>query len=130
MNLKLYEGYSNVCFDLNFSVSASSCKDPKITSKSYTTLDASVLTNIAYLAEFELTCGGKPATIPLYAEINGQVLNVVRGSKYQVSWTEEIAKATRGDHVLNLYDEEGFAQLRKVSVINALYHLCLRCQCI
>jgi translocon-associated protein subunit delta len=94
-------------------VSANSCKDPVVSSKSYTTVDASVLTSIAYLTEFELTCGGQPAKIPLYAEIGGQLFNVVRGNKYQVSWTEEISKATRGDHVVNLYDDEGFAQLRK-----------------
>jgi len=93
--------------------SASSCKNPTVTSRSYTTLDASVLTSIAYVTEFELNCDGKAANIPLYAEVNGQLSNVVRGTKYQVSWTEELAKATRGDHVVKIYDDEGFAQLKK-----------------
>jgi len=90
-----------------------SCKNPKVNSKTYTTLDASVLTSIAYVTEFELTCDGQLAKIPLYAEVGGQLFNVVRGSKYQVSWTEELAKATRGDHIVNVYDDEGFSQLKK-----------------
>lgn len=30
-----------------------------------------------------------------------------------MSWTEEIKKARRGDHVVRLFDEEGFAAVRK-----------------
>jgi len=103
-----------VVFMVAFGIAAGeSCRNPKVTSKAYTTLDASVLTSIAYVTEFELSCDGQPAKIPLYAEVGGQLFNVVRGSKYQVSWTEELAKATRGDHPVNIYDDEGFSQLKK-----------------
>lgn len=30
-----------------------------------------------------------------------------------MSWTEEIKKARRGEHVVRLFDEEGFAAVRK-----------------
>lgn len=32
---------------------------------------------------------------------------------FQVSWTEEVKKARRGDYVIRLFDEEGFAAVRK-----------------
>jgi len=80
--------------------------------RTYTTLDASVLTNIAYISEFELECK-EPEQ--LYAEVNGKFIQVVKGERLQLSWTEELAKATRGDHLIRLYDEEGFGLLRKRS---------------
>merc|ERR1712203_697573 len=35
------------------------------------------------------------------------------GEKYQVSWTQEVKKATTGDRSVALYDTEGFTALRK-----------------
>lgn len=34
-------------------------------------------------------------------------------SNLQVSWTEETKKASRGDYVVRLFDEEGFSAVRK-----------------
>jgi len=53
-------------------------------------------------------------------------LNVVRNTKgsYQVSWTEDVVKASRGDYKINIYDEETFPQVRKVS-FNKVDHAAL-----
>ena len=52
--------------------------------------------------------------------VGGKHLNVVRNTKgsYQVSWTEDVAKASRGDYKINIYDEETFPQVRKVKVLS------------
>lgn len=94
---------------------ASSCKNPQVTSTSYTTQDATVVVNIAFVTEFTLTCSNGASGIPLHAEMNGLLLPVVHtfDNRYQVSWAEDVTKASSGDHIVNLYDEEGFALLRK-----------------
>jgi translocon-associated protein subunit delta len=94
--------------------------------KGYTTTDASVLTTIAFVSQFDLKCGGAvpPPTANFYAEVGGRHLNVAKSSKtgsFQVSWTEEIHKASRGDYKINVYDEDTFAQVRKVSQLTVKY---------
>ena len=37
--------------------------------------------------------------------------------KYQVSWTEEHEKAGSGTYSVTIYDEDGFAAVRKVAEI-------------
>jgi translocon-associated protein subunit delta len=92
------------------------CTKPKVSASAYTTQDATVLTNIAFVAEFTLNCENHVTGLPLYAEINGKTLPAARigdDDKYQVSWTEDVKKARSGDYSVNLYDEEGYAALRK-----------------
>jgi len=91
----------------------STCTAEKV--KTYTTTDASILSAIAYIVEFNLKCSGTATNANYYAEVGGRHLNVVRSSNgsFQVSWTEDVAKATRGDHLVNVYDEESFPQVRK-----------------
>lgn len=49
----------------------------------------------------------------------------------QVSWTEELSKSSSGVHEIPVYDEEGFAQLRKqqrdgdVESVKALFKISL-----
>lgn len=96
--------------------SANVCVKPEVTASAYTTQDATILTNIAFVAEFTLKCGNQISGLPLYAEINGKTLPAARvgdDNKYQVSWTEEVKKARSGDYSVNLYDEEGYAAMRK-----------------
>ncbi|XP_059489851.1 translocon-associated protein subunit delta-like [Neocloeon triangulifer] len=96
--------------------SADSCGKPEVSATSYTTQDATVLTNIAYVAEFSLKCSNAIKGLPLYAEVNGKILPAARTSDdnhYQVSWTEEVKKARSGNFNINLFDEEGYAALRK-----------------
>ncbi|MCP5656473.1 hypothetical protein NL311_29215, partial [Klebsiella pneumoniae] len=51
----------------------------------------------------------------LYAEVDGKSLTAARigDNKYQISWTEEPAKARSGVHQINILDEEGWASLRR-----------------
>ena len=98
------------------STTANVCTKPEVSASAYTTQDATVLTNIAFVAEFTLKCGNKVSGLPLYAEINGKTLPAARigdDNRYQVSWTEEVKKARSGDYSVNLYDEEGYAAMRK-----------------
>ncbi|XP_046688100.1 translocon-associated protein subunit delta-like [Homalodisca vitripennis] len=92
------------------------CVKPEVTASQYTTQDATVLTSIAYVAEFNLKCANGVKGIPLYAEVSGKTLPAARigdDNKYQVSWTEDVKKAKSGDYSVNLYDEEGYGALRK-----------------
>jgi translocon-associated protein subunit delta len=102
-----------VLFD---SVLADVCTEPVVTAAAYTTKDATVLTSIAFVAEFTLNCGNHVTGLPLYAEINGKTLPAARigdDNRYQISWTDDVKKARSGDYSINLYDEEGYAALRK-----------------
>lgn len=61
------------------------CENPQVNSKSFTTLDATIVANIAYISEFEMQCSsGAPAT--LYADIEGSIVpvSVVGNNKFQV----------------------------------------------
>nr|CAD7195006.1 unnamed protein product [Timema douglasi] len=95
--------------------SAEVCSNPDVTASAYTTQDATVLTSIAFIADFTLKCGNGAKGIPLYAEIDGKTVPAARtgDDKYQVSWTEEVKKARSGDYNVNLFDDEGYAALRK-----------------
>lgn len=98
-------------------VSSESCLKPEVSANAYTSPDATVLTSIAFVAEFTLKCSNNVKGIPLYAEVNGKTVPAARigEDKYQVSWAEEVKKARTGDYVINVYDDEGFAALRKAS---------------
>lgn len=64
----------------------SSCSNLEVASKSYTTVDATIVSNIAYIAEFSVKCGsGQPGF--LYAEVNGNLVPVstLEPNKYQVN---------------------------------------------
>jgi len=41
-------------------------------------------------------------------------------AKYQVTWSEDHEAATSGTHMITLYDEDNYAQLRKVGRFRAL----------
>lgn len=95
---------------------ASVCKDPTISSLSYTTQDGMVVAEVAFISEFIVQCSNKVDKLALYGEIDGKLLPVMKvdgRTKYQVSWTEEIKKARSGDYIINIYDEEGYGNLKK-----------------
>ncbi|KAI5645051.1 translocon-associated protein, delta subunit precursor (TRAP-delta) domain-containing protein [Phthorimaea operculella] len=95
---------------------AESCQNPKVEASSFTSLDATVVTQIAYITELTLSCDNKiPENYALYAEVDGKPLTAARigENKYQVSWTEEIPKARSGVHEVLILDEEGYANLRR-----------------
>lgn len=64
----------------------SSCTNPEITSETFTTQDATIVTSIAYVSEFQVKCKTGTAT-NLYADIEGSIVpvSVVGQGLYQVS---------------------------------------------
>nr|BAN21296.1 translocon-associated protein, delta subunit [Riptortus pedestris] len=91
------------------------CTNPTVSVSSFTTEDGTVITNVAYVSEFTLKCANGATEVPLYAEVNGKTFPVVHVTKdsYQISWVEELAKSRSGEHTINFFDEEGYANLRK-----------------
>ncbi|XP_026725553.1 translocon-associated protein subunit delta [Trichoplusia ni] len=95
---------------------AQGCTNPQVEASSFTSLDATVVSQIAYITEFTLKCDNPlPENYALYAEVEGKPLTAARigDNKYQVSWTEEPAKARSGTHEIRVLDEEGWASLRR-----------------
>ncbi|XP_055541710.1 translocon-associated protein subunit delta [Wyeomyia smithii] len=95
---------------------ASSCTNPEVKSSFFSTSDATIVSQIAFVAEFTLKCSNAGAEkLPLFAEVGGKVAPVVRvgDTKYQVSWNEEIKKASSGKYTIRLFDEESYAAVRK-----------------
>ncbi|XP_037047220.1 translocon-associated protein subunit delta [Bradysia coprophila] len=108
---------------------AVTCTKPKIKATTFTTRDATIVSQIALIAEFSLNCAESDADgFPLFAEVNGQLSPVVRISdnRFQVSWTEDPSSG-RGERVVRLFDEEGFGAVRKAqrsgSNVNSLKEL-------
>ncbi|XP_045456735.1 translocon-associated protein subunit delta [Melitaea cinxia] len=95
---------------------AETCKNPQAGADSFTSLDATIVTQIAYITEFTLKCDNPlPQNFALYAEVEGKPLTAARiaENRYQVSWTEEPSKARAGVHEVSIFDEEGWASLRR-----------------
>lgn len=67
-----------------------SCTSPKIEStKSFTTEDATIVSQIAFISKFKLKCGNRASeTSPLFAEVDGKLSPVVRVGidEFQVSF--------------------------------------------
>ncbi|KFM67359.1 Translocon-associated protein subunit delta, partial [Stegodyphus mimosarum] len=92
------------------------CKSPVVNPSIYTTTDGMVVSEVALITEFSVTCDGSAKDFTLYADVKGNAVPAVKSagsSKYQVSWTEDSTKISSGDHGIKIYDEEGFAALRK-----------------
>lgn len=93
---------------------ASKCSTP--TPVTYSTLDATILTSVAYVAEFQLDCPSLPKGFSIYAQVGDQVIPAVKISdngKFQLSWVEEVKKAKGKDYPVKLFDDEGYSNLRK-----------------
>lgn len=80
--------------------SAGSCKSPSVSSTSFTTADGTIVSQVAYIAEFSLKCGGDSGAIPLFAEYAGRVTPVAKigDNKYQVN--RNIFAARESGHVV------------------------------
>lgn len=65
---------------------ANVCSKPEVSAQSYTTPDATILTNIGFVAEFTLKCGNGVQNPALFAELGGKTQPVARigANKYQV----------------------------------------------
>merc|ERR1712168_195434 len=98
--------------------SAMVCESPKTSVMSYVASDAQVLTHAPFIAQFSLTCKGKPvADLPLYyASKEGGWVQVARskdGSQYQLGWSVELKNAKPQDFTIELFDEEGYSALKR-----------------
>lgn len=99
-----------------FSTGGFACKVKDV--QSYTTTDAYVITNVAYVSTFNLDCpSGKNDHLTLFAEIPSlkksvPVTKSLDGKKYQVSWTEEVARAPTGDSIVHIYDDKSYEAVK------------------
>ncbi|KAK4324842.1 hypothetical protein Pmani_004544 [Petrolisthes manimaculis] len=92
------------------------CTGAQVEAVGFTSLDATIVTKIAYIADFTLSCSNGAKDISLYAETVDGIVGVARsvdGVKYQVSWVEDVATAVSGERPIKLYDEQGYGALRK-----------------
>lgn len=67
-------------------LAAATCKSPTVSSSSFTTADGTIVSQVAYIAEFELKCQDGAAGA-LFAEYAGRLSPVAKVglNKYQVS---------------------------------------------
>lgn len=72
-------------FAILSSALANSCNNPQITSNSFTTQDATIVANIAYVSEFVVKCDSGIVS-NLYADVNGifSPVTIIGSNKYQV----------------------------------------------
>lgn len=71
-----------------------------------------IANQIGFVTEFKLKCKSEINSIPLFAEVNGQIFPVFRVKEdYQFSWTEE--KSTAGSREIKIYDEEQYQTVKK-----------------
>ncbi|VVC87209.1 translocon-associated protein subunit delta [Leptidea sinapis] len=113
MATKLFFALLAVTFN---TISAQTCQNPKVEAASFTSLDATIVTEIAYITEFTLKCDNPlPENYPLYAEVDSKSLAAaqVGENRYQVSWTMEPSKARAGVYEVRIHDEEGWAAVRR-----------------
>lgn len=92
------------------------CLSPQVKSQTYSTPEAVVASETVLIMEFTLTCKNGLRNINLYADIGGRTLPATKTAdpnKYQISITDEHKKLPSGSYELRIFDEEGFAALRK-----------------
>merc|ERR1719283_260694 len=94
---------------------ATPCLGPTVTPRIYTSSDAALATSTVVIVEFTLACKNDVLGINLYAAVNGKTIPAVKtkDGAYQVSLVEEHANLPKGVYDVSIYDEDGFASLRK-----------------
>ncbi|XP_074646073.1 translocon-associated protein subunit delta-like [Tubulanus polymorphus] len=101
---------------LPFMVSADTCLGPSVESTVFSTSEVSASSKTVVVIEFTLSCKNGLKNVNLYADINGRTLPATRAQeadKYQVSFSDEHEKLSAGRYDVRLFDEEGYAALRK-----------------
>lgn len=86
----------------------------KVNSKTYSAQDGLVLTSVAHTISFTADC--PPNVVPVYANLNGRTLAVVRNENeksFSISWINDLAKASSGSYNLEVFDEEGYQLFKK-----------------
>merc|ERR1711872_76460 len=101
--------------DLVAVAAGETCEGAQVEAVGFTSEDATLVTKIAYIADFTLSCSNGAKDVSLYAETFDGIVGVARsvdGVKYQVSWVEDVATAASGERPIKLFDEAGYAALR------------------
>merc|ERR1712002_1299638 len=114
--MKLLHGGVGILLAALISAAASTpCLGPTVTPKIYTSSDAALATSTVVIVEFTLACKNDVIGINLYASVNGKTIPAVKtkDGAYQVSLVEEHANLPKGVYDVSIYDEDGFASLRK-----------------
>ncbi|XP_065829347.1 translocon-associated protein subunit delta-like [Oscarella lobularis] len=97
--------------------SAQQCPNAKAQFSTYSTTELIMSSDTVFVADFEVACGtgGDPKALFLHADVSGDHIPVVRASetKFQVSWSAPHTEAKAGIYPVRIYDEEGYAALRK-----------------
>merc|ERR1712002_229341 len=116
-----------------FNVQGETCLSPHVTSAVYTTSEVHLSSQTVIVAEFHVTCKNSLKDLKLYADFNGKTVPVVKKvatEDHQVSFTQVHKVMPTGTYTIKVYDDEGFANLRKaqrsgedVSSINSLFVL-------
>lgn len=81
------------------------CTNPTVEATSFTTQDATIVSQIAFIAEFTLKCTNKASeTTPLFAEVDGRLSPVSRigTDKFQVSKNRTTKHCRISDHIDNV----------------------------
>merc|ERR1711931_424717 len=91
------------------------CENPTVDSVAYTTTDGTLVSKIAFLSDFTVSCSNGAKDLSLYADTGANIISVARAGalNYQVSWTEEISAVASGERSVKLYDEQGYSALKK-----------------
>ncbi|XP_055929561.1 translocon-associated protein subunit delta-like [Argiope bruennichi] len=92
------------------------CQNPKVEQTSYTTVDGMVISDVAFITEFTLSCDSGKKDYILFADKKGKQLPALRSAdntKYQISWTESAESLSSGEHGVNVYDEAGYVAFKK-----------------
>jgi len=107
------------------------CIAPQVESEYYTTTDATIVSKLAAISVFTVQCQGSTDISNLYVDLNGKIVPAIKSidnkNKFQISWTEEPKKLSSGTYVIKVYDEDGYAAVRKAQRneedISAVPHL-------
>jgi len=94
---------------------ATPCLGPTVTPRIYTSSEVALATSTVVIVEFTLACKNDVMGINLYAALNGKTIPAVKtkDGAYQVSLVEEHAALPKGVYEVGIYDEDGYANLRK-----------------
>jgi len=102
---------------LALSVQGQKCINPNVQAEHYTTTDATIVSRVAALSVFTVTCKNDIDIPNLYVDINGKIAPAIKSvdvrNKFQLSWTDEPKKVSSGTYTIKVYDEEGYAAVRK-----------------
>ncbi|XP_015784487.1 translocon-associated protein subunit delta [Tetranychus urticae] len=115
----MFSKISSIVIFLSFLGITLGCQVGDVQSSSYSTTDGLVISETAYVVNFNVNCkdAAKPDSLVLYADIgNNKILPVAKssdGSRFQVSWTADLAKSYSASYEIKIHDEEGLSNLKR-----------------